>query len=133
MGPYLIVLSADVPMSDADWDGVVAAVAASPARRKSLVIAGRFGPNAKQRKRLADSFAGHPTTAAVMTSSAIALGIVTAMSLFVPSTKAFKPTDFEGAFRHLDVPPQDRGMLLRVISSLKAELGISASEPTERR
>src|SRR5687768_13445407 len=96
-----VTVNTDVDPSDADWDAFLKDLAAvAPGLRGVLVYTSGPGPSVSQRARgnavLAKAPANLPI--AVMTSSRVARGIVTAFSWAVDrNIKAFAPTDFQGA------------------------------------
>jgi hypothetical protein len=111
--PALVVaVNTDADPSDADWDAFLKdLVPVVPVLRGMLVYTAGPGPSVSQRARanavLAKAQANLPI--AVMTSSRMARGIVTAFSWAVDrNIKAFAPTDFQGAVDFLGLSPDDQ-------------------------
>jgi hypothetical protein len=90
---------------------------------KCLVVFGESdGPNARQRKQLQplSNFERLPT--AVITTSFVARGVVTALSWFGATIRAFAPAFVEDAFSWLGLSTDERLDVLRRVATLKAQL-----------
>lgn len=130
VGDVCIYVSAAGPPSEADWNEYLIwfkkeGARASLARSEllALVFDRSPGPNANQRKLLNDATAGVKLRSAVMTKSAVARGIVTAMNWFKSdSYKAFTPEEIEGAMTFLNTPKPMMGELRAAVQSLASTL-----------
>ena len=135
------------PPSDEEWDALLEKLPrfAEEARRTgslprgALIVSDGGAPNPRQRKELArvtwaTGLAGLPK--AVVTSSALVRGVVTALNWLGSETRAFAPHELPHALEHLGVPEGHRPGLLLEITKLRAELsppaGRSCREPSRR-
>lgn len=116
----LMVHSAEAP-SEQEWDAMLAQLQKQfPAR--VLVFTDGGGPTTLQRGRLNDALVGKPVKAAIVTSSQIVRGIVTALAWFNPGIKAFSPVRAPAALDYLGVPVEQRAALMRQVPRLAKEL-----------
>lgn len=93
-------------------------------RMRVLVVTDGGGPDVVMRSELQAFFKKHdhfPKTA-VVTTSVLSRGIVTAVSWFNPNIKAFAPIHFGAALDHLGVP-RAAPRLLRELAEMERELG----------
>jgi hypothetical protein len=108
----IVCLGSKNPPSDAEWDAYIAALEACLKKndhKVNIIVITRGGaPTPAQRHTLNETTARHNSSSAskvaVLTSSAIARGVVTALSWFSPVYKAFAEDDLDGAVDFLDVP-----------------------------
>ncbi|NUP09682.1 MAG: hypothetical protein HOW73_26860 [Polyangiaceae bacterium] len=115
-----MVHTADAP-SDTEWDAMLAFLRTHwPAR--VLVFTEGGGPTTLQRGRLNDALGKDVMSTAVVTSSAVVRGIVTALSWFNPGIKTFSPDGAAAALRYLGVPAEERHELMRRVSKMSSEL-----------
>ncbi len=122
---FVIVHSPQAP-SDEDYRGALDGYAKHLGRFRSILIYSEGGaPNPAQRKRTTDFWQGKelPPTA-IMTSSTLARGVLTALSWFFPEQKlrAVKDNDFRTAFEHLQVPVSERAAAEQTVARLRREL-----------
>jgi hypothetical protein len=128
---WVVVVHGDAPPSDEDWDGYVSFLMEAIVGRRGLVITEGAGPNGRQRERLVALPQVTASPFAVVTSSAVARGIVTALSWLGQSVKAFSPAKIDDALHHLEVPPDLRPWMLKQIASMRSELGGARSDDTD--
>jgi len=82
------------------------------------------GPTGAQRQRLNDALAPVFKTfrTAVLTSSHLARGILTAMSWIYPVYRAFTSTELDAEIEYLNVDTSMRATVKKIVEDLKAEL-----------
>jgi hypothetical protein len=126
VGAYLLFVCGDRPFLDREWNAYIEFLRKTvyPGMEpRSLVVAGSAGPTAWQRKELNELMATFENPrVAVVTRSAIARGIVKALTLFTPAYRTFSPERLEDAFKHLGVGGADLAMVRRLLASLQKEL-----------
>jgi hypothetical protein len=122
----LVVLAVgSAPLAAAEWEEYVKTLqrVGKTSAPRVLVWSQGGGPDNTQRKRLTQIVeGGEKRVAAVLTDSGIVLAITTAISRFLPNTRAFRPTDLEAAFDHLGASVEDRTWFQETLGELKAEL-----------
>ena len=118
----VVSVNTDTDPSDEDWDAYLTDVAQHLRGLKGvLVYTPKSGPSAPQRARANAAFeknkADIPT--AVMTSSRMVRGIVTALSWALGSKiKAFSENDFQGAVDFLELDPEEQLKIKVVLKQL---------------
>jgi hypothetical protein len=115
--------------TDLDWSDVLAWTrdrCARPGIAKFLIVTDGGGPNAKQRSEFAKAVERRKTRTAIITGSAIARSILTAMQWFIPTIRGFAPGDIYSAFAYLEIAPADYEQFVAVIGELRSELAASA-------
>jgi hypothetical protein len=121
----IVVHTADPP-TDAEWDAMMTAYkpildAVQPGQMvRALVHTDGGGPNAKQRKRLADDLVGKKVVTAVFTRSLLAQAISTAIRWFNPHSAVFSPKDPDGARRHLSISVEQWPEVMSILERLVA-------------
>lgn len=112
-----------------DWSDVLAWTrdrCARPGIAKFLIVTDGGGPNAKQRNEFAKAVEGRKTRTAIITGSAVARSILTAMQWFTPTIRGFAPGDIYAAFAYLEIAPVDYERFVAVIGELRSELAAAA-------
>ncbi len=103
--PCIIFVSATKPATDRDWTEYCnwfQKMAKPGDNLRTLVHDRAGGPNAAQRKQLNDVTAPCNMHVAVLSSSAVGRGVVTAMNWFKrDSYRAFLPTELDDAIAYL--------------------------------
>jgi hypothetical protein len=100
VGQTLVVVHDATHPSDADWQIYLAALRQSVSRlRAQLIVTEGGSPTSAQRRASLELGAGRPLPAtAVVTSSVLARGAVTALSWFMKDRiRAFAPNEFDEA------------------------------------
>jgi hypothetical protein len=94
-----------------------------------LVVTDGENPSAAQRESLNARFP-LKVRAAVVTSSAVARGVVTIFSWFNPLIRGFTPSDFNAALTYLNVDPSRHGEIRDRVADMRFELatGIPRSQ-----
>ena len=88
---------------------------------KHLVIAGEVELTPRQRAQVAETL-DYPCRAAVMLSSPITRGMVTAIGWLTGKHRAFSMTDLAGALAYLDVAPERYNEIRELIAELQRAL-----------
>jgi hypothetical protein len=127
---HVVVLGEKDP-SGSDWktylDAIISAEKSGidvTARLRTLVFSDGAGPNAQQRKAVADYLKGRPSPLAIVTGVTIMRGVITALGWFNPQVKAFAPDQLDEALRYLDVPLIKRNSILTDAHEIQSELKI---------
>lgn len=116
------VHSTEAP-SDSDWDAWNAfAVANAKDYRAILVFTDGAGPNGVQRAKTAKVQELMPLPTAIVTASALARGIVTALAWMGKNIRAFSPEQVHEAFGYLSVPAATQADLMRDVASLRVRI-----------
>ena len=127
IGDVIVVVGAVGSPADTEWDAHVAEVTEIYQRRGSvriLVSSDGGGPTAAQRARLGKAVAAKNVRSAVLTTSVVIRGVVTAFSWFQPGFRAFAPSDFARAATHLELSPIEAEQALALLDQLRAESGL---------
>lgn len=120
----VLVHSKDAP-SDADWNTYCEDMRNWCQQiRGILVVSEGGGPNGVQRGELESALGNDKFKAktAVVTLSRVARGIVTAISWFSPTIKAFSTIQIPAALEYLEVPAGSHDAVLKVIKGLRLQL-----------
>jgi hypothetical protein len=92
---------------------------------KILISSGGGAPNSSQRKKTTEFWKGKivPKTA-IMTSSRMARGVITALGWLMPSSQMVGVDfdDFPSAFRYLELPVDQHSKVIQVVIRLRKEL-----------
>lgn len=126
VGDIQVIVHREEPPSNEEWDTCLEETRRNAERvRGLLVFTLGGGPSALQRKKAREITNGVDLKAAILTSSVVVRGIVTAFHLFSSERymQTFEPDDFEGAFRHLQVPPSGQEPLRKAVARLRQEIG----------
>jgi hypothetical protein len=109
--------------SDDEWDGWIELCAkATPNRLGFLVFTDGGGPSSIQRSKLSMIPELKRIPSAVVTSSAVGRGIVTAVAWLGTKVRAFAPVNVRDALDYLRVPQELRYGILREVASLRMGL-----------
>lgn len=87
-----------------------------------LIYSKGGAPSAAQRKDMNEVVKGHEIPVAVLTSSKVARGAVTALSWFNSNMKAFAPEAERDAFHYLQIPPEQHDLFSLELKKLIAEV-----------
>lgn len=122
-GEYMVVLHSGHAPTDEEWSALLAAFASCelPSLRV-LVFTYGGAPNARQRASINDVLAGHAPKIAIMTPSALARAVGTAMTWFNPNLSLFGADQLTDVMAHLGAPEHDRPRLKLVLGELEREL-----------
>jgi hypothetical protein len=115
-----MVHTADAP-TDQEWDEML-----DHHRRhrptRVLVFTDGGGPTTLQRGRLNDALEGRVVKTAVVSSSQVVRGIVTALSWFNPGIRSFSPGEAPRALTYLGVAAGESAPLMQQVLKLSREL-----------
>lgn len=98
-------------------------------RMRMLVFTRGGAPTPAQRKAMNEALQGTSFTTAIVTDVTLVRGVVTALSWFNSSIKAFSTAQVEDAFRYLQIPTTQYDLFRREVRRLEAEL----STPVRKR
>jgi hypothetical protein len=131
-GTTIILVHTAEPPSKDEWDRYIRASKelldrAGAERVHGLVVTEGGGPSISQRQQVNDMLKLRPLSMAVVSSNAFIRTIVTALNVFNPSIKVFRPDALAFAFRHLGLSEQEKKTALRTVAKLQAELGIKSA------
>jgi hypothetical protein len=124
----LIVVQSTGAMSDeAFFGGVLKALREEC--RGMFIFRGIGEPNlsATQRAAMTQTVKDQNVRVAALVESAIARGVVTAMSWVFPYFKAFKPEDVARALEHLGTDPDSAAEVIRTLDELTADVLANAN------
>lgn len=122
---YIYVSAKNKPPSNEDFDPYLQFLTQhlKPGVKARCIVYERFeGITATQRKLMRDVIDPYTPVVAVITSSTIGRGIVTALSWFNKNFKAFSPEDRLAAFRHVGLQDSMAEEVWKVIQNLIKEL-----------
>ena len=129
VGDVFVAVHDAQPPTDADWNATIRHYRKfKPQIRCGLIVSEGGGPTAPQRKALAGEEASDKVPRAVVTSSAVTRGIVTAMRWIGQDIRAFSPDELVGAFRFLGIPDEQQKAVLDTVANLFDELRAGTSE-----
>jgi hypothetical protein len=121
-----ILVHTDKPPSDEEWQDYLRTFGKVPPERlRTIVFTLGGGPSAAQRKLLNDKLNGKATPAAVVSTSAVVRGIVTALAWFNKDIKAFAPDQTEAAFEYLGFDVHQTARFMLEVRSLRTKLNAS--------
>jgi hypothetical protein len=119
--------------SNSEWDGWIELCAKrAPNRLGFLIFTDGGGPSSVQRSKLSRIPELKTIPSAVVTSSAVARGIVTAVSWLGTKVRAFAPVNLRDALAYLRVPTELRHGILREVASMRMCLVGSTLESFEK-
>lgn len=87
-----------------------------------LVVAGNVKLDARQRSQLADVLRGEKIQVAVLISSPVTRGIVTALGWLVGGYRAFEMSRLEDAMDHLGIPVGRRDRVRATVAEMRQRL-----------
>ena len=127
---YAIVYGAQTPSAD-EWARCLEMC------RERTGLSSRFvvethggGPDAKQRKALADLLRHEDARVAVLTDSIVARGILTALAWLGLPQRGFAPGDLRGAASYLELSADEMQTVFEELTRLRSELGFYENKRT---
>lgn len=121
----LLVHSEEAP-TDREWDAYIDFVNAQlPDRIRILVVSNGGTPSAPQRNQIKDvatQFPDKTIPTAVITTSVLARGAVTAINWFFKNVRAFAPMEIAEALKFLEIPPEAEAPVQQALAELQAKL-----------
>jgi regulator of extracellular matrix RemA (YlzA/DUF370 family) len=126
-GRVMVAVHDATPPTEAEWERWVALVRepAAPVLRLLIETTGQGGPNAKQRKALADATQGLDVRCAILSDSMAVRGVVTALAWLGLAQKAFQPLDHRAAGDYLDLTAAEYRQVLDALPSMRRTCGIT--------
>lgn len=117
---FLIVVHSTETPSDSDWDRLMQEPLGE--LKGTIVVAGGTKLDARKRKVLAERVKDARIKVAVLVSSSVARGVVTALGWLVGGYRAFAMDELDGAGAFVGVPPSQRSEVERVARELRTKL-----------
>jgi regulator of extracellular matrix RemA (YlzA/DUF370 family) len=113
------------PPTDDEWARWVALVGepAAPELRLLVETTGQGGPNAKQRKLLADATKGLDVRCSILSDSMAVRGVITALAWLGLAQRAFVPGDHRGAADYLGLSPKEHAQVIEALPRLRRSCG----------
>lgn len=111
-----------VPPTDEEWERWLEHFRGRADGRALVESFEGAGPNAKQRKALAEGARGVALRAAIMTDSTVARGIVTALSWLGIPQRAFLPGNFQQAGDFLGLTKDELAQAVDEVHRLRVEM-----------
>jgi hypothetical protein len=129
IGNVNVAVHGESSPSDAEWKEYTEAVRVElekgldPAAMRTLVFSDGGGPSAAQRKRINDILNGRTTPVALVSSSGMMRGVVTALQWFNPEMRTFSPDEVVDALKFLKVPESQYELIWKETQKLVLTLG----------
>jgi hypothetical protein len=134
VGQVLLAVHARVPPSEHEWQEFIKSCYEIGSRMQRALIFADVALTATQRKQVAEVVdQAKPKSVAVVSSSAVTRGIVTAIGWFTGVHRAFSPLVLPQALRHLGVNTEEKKQLLECTAEFAKELGDPELERLVRR
>ena len=120
-----VVIHPNRPPADDEWMTYLRSWSGHDmSRMRTLVFTDGGGPSASQRRLATEALGGKESLTAVVSSSSMVRGVVTALSWFNPKIKSFSPDEAQRAFEYLRiVAPEDIARTWILVERLRAKLG----------
>ncbi len=123
----MVLVHSPEPVADADWTAWVEMLHRESPKAVLVVSPTGRGPDAKQRRQVAEYIeTSKATRTAVLSDSVAARVIVTGMSWFNSGIRAFRMNDIELAYVYLELAPDVVADLGPLIRSLNEQVGAEA-------
>jgi hypothetical protein len=115
------------PPTDEEWNRWLAFAreAANVNLRLLVETTGQGGPNAKQRKQLAEVLSGRDVRCAILSDSMFVRGVVTAVAWLGVELRAFPPGDLSSACGYLGLSARECEVTLQTLPILEAQCHMS--------
>ena len=137
VGSLHIVVVGEKDPTTADWNTYLDAIRLTEkngvdvSELRTLVFSDGAGPNAQQRKAVADYLKGRPSPLAIVTGVTIMRGVITALGWFNSQVRAFAPEQLEEALQYLGVPRGRCDAILRDAHAIQSDIKIPPSRAIE--
>ena len=131
LGNCIVFVGGRHPFDNTEWDTyshfleTTFAEGAKTDTKFVCIVLTEIGPTGAQRQRLNDALAPVFKTfkTAVLTSSHLARGILTAMSWIYPVYRAFNSSELDDALAYLELDENLRPVVQKTVETLKGQLG----------
>jgi hypothetical protein len=121
---FIVVYGARNPTNE-EWEEYLAEVERQGFERTvQLIVTEGGGPDSTQRKLLNEKLKGRSVPVAVISKNPIIRGVVTALSWFNTKIRAFVPSNFADALRHLGIREAEGKTLEREVNELRIGLDL---------
>ncbi len=128
---YIVAVHGTDPIDNAEWDTYCQLFARidAPERVRGFTLTQGSAPTSHQRRQLKEAHrtAGVPEKAvgAIVTDSAIVRGAITTLAWLGvgTGTRAFRPSDFPAALRHVDIDPEEEAAFIAELARLGEMMG----------
>jgi hypothetical protein len=122
-GGLMLVAHTPRPPNDVDWEPYYdEMVKQDPEQLLHLVFTDGGAPSGAQRKRVNEYLQGRASRAAVITTSTMVHGVVTALGWFNSQIRTYSPKDLVAALKHLDMSADEAPRLRPHIQDLRRRL-----------
>jgi hypothetical protein len=127
VGNLILTMHNHEPPSVTEWNEYVVALKAyteaNPdlSRARNIVFTDGGAPNSAQRKEVNDILQGRHVLVAVVSSSTVVRGVVTAFAWFNPDTKGFAPDATAAAYAYLQLSNEEVELIQKHANKLRAE------------
>ena len=134
VGNVHIVIHGTTEPRDEDWRLYMDAVRSEEqkttdfAKIRTLVFSAGGGPTAKHRREISEFLGGRTTPVAIVTSSTIMRGVVTALQWFNPLARAFSPDNVVAALQFLGTSDSEAHLVWTEAKRLQTSLGAPSSK-----
>jgi hypothetical protein len=129
---YLSVLQGAAP-TDPEWDRwITMSLARVGLDQRVIVESHNSGPNATQRKSLADAMRNEDVRVAVLTESTLVRGIVTALAWLGIPQRAFPMDGHRQAGKFLELTPDELERALAELPRLRDQAGVNETKQVSR-
>lgn len=132
VGNTIIWVHADKPPTDAEWEAGLAFFkdAPDPSRLSAIIYTEGGAPNAAQRARLNAVLGDAKVKIGMLTASIAARAAGVAVRWFNPELSIFEPDEVDAALDHIQLPPEQRSEVKRVLNEMKNELALWPKQAT---
>jgi hypothetical protein len=115
------------PPTDAEWSRWITLGRTSSESELRLIVEtrGQGGPNAKQRRELADSLSRFELRCAILSDSLMVRGVVTAVAWLGVALRAFQPGDHRRAAEYLELTDAELAAALVAFVELRRECNLN--------
>jgi hypothetical protein len=112
------------PPSNEEWEHMLDVMRkADYTRFRGISFSDGGAPTTTQRKKMHEVTGGRSVPSVVITASSFTRAVVTAMSWFNPSIRAYSPEQLDEALHHLNVGAAEFGLIKLEVRKLAAKLG----------
>jgi hypothetical protein len=120
-GRVCVAVLGDIPPTSEEWSRWVALLSERRGTRLRVLVETHSGPNAAQRKGLAEALRDDDVRFAILTDSLIVRGIVTALAWLGLPHHAFSIAQSQPACNYLELDSSERSQLLQALERLRRE------------
>jgi hypothetical protein len=125
VGAMLLVLQNEQPPTNPEWGKFLSALSESRPEfehLKVLIVTDGGGPNAEQRKHLAETLGGRSVRVAVVSDSIKVRFVASMIALFHKEHRSFLKSEFRRACNHLGMTPREIEMAQDALEEMTATM-----------